>query len=139
MTFTTIPRRLNFSHLLTKTVCGNNPASVKLPNAENAVVEREKVVNYLLDPTHPDNGGKADFFTRLGFTSAQWDIFAAALTALAVESEVVNHSSSSHGRKFVLAGQIRSLGGKSPWVQSIWIVDNGRDTARLVTAYPGKQ
>ena len=32
---------------------------MKLPNAENAVVEREKIADYLLNPAHPDNGGKA--------------------------------------------------------------------------------
>ena len=35
---------------------------MKLPNAERALVEREKIVNYLLNPAHPDNGGKAAFF-----------------------------------------------------------------------------
>jgi len=40
---------------------------LKLPNAERGVVEREKIVDYLLNPTHPDNGGKAEFFFSLGF------------------------------------------------------------------------
>ena len=111
---------------------------MKVPNAENAVVEREKVLGYLLDATHPDNGGKAEFFQRLGFERNHWEIFAAAMTALAVESEVAHQSESPHGRKYVLVGRIRSPGGKTPQVQTIWIVDNGSDTARLVTAYPGK-
>ena len=29
---------------------------MKLPNAERAVVEREKIADYLLNPAHPDNG-----------------------------------------------------------------------------------
>jgi len=35
---------------------------MNLPNAGEAVVEREKIVGYLLNPAHPDNGGKAEFF-----------------------------------------------------------------------------
>jgi len=42
-------------------------AAVKLPNPEKAVVERGKVVDYLLNSAHPDNGGKAAFFEGLGF------------------------------------------------------------------------
>jgi len=72
---------------------------MKLPNANNANVEREKIVDYLLNPAHPDNGGKAEFFGTL-------------------------------------VGRIESPGGKSPLVKTIWIVDSGLETARLVTAYP---
>ncbi len=35
---------------------------MKLPNAGAAVVAREKIRDYLLNPGHPDNGGKAAFF-----------------------------------------------------------------------------
>ena len=55
---------------------------MKLPNANQSAVGREKIADYLLNPGHPDNGGK------------------------------------------------------SPLVQSIWIVNKNRDAARLVTAYP---
>ena len=35
---------------------------MKLPNAKKAVVKRAKIIDYLLDSKHPDNGGKAEFF-----------------------------------------------------------------------------
>ena len=34
---------------------------MKLPNAHLAIVQQEKVKEYLLNPAHPDNGGKAAF------------------------------------------------------------------------------
>ena len=40
---------------------------MKLPHAENATVEREKIVGYLLNPAHPDNVSKAPSFASLGF------------------------------------------------------------------------
>ena len=49
--------------------------TVKLPNAENALVERSKVTDYLLAFDHPEGAGKAEFFTRLGFTAAEWEIW----------------------------------------------------------------
>jgi hypothetical protein len=32
---------------------------MKLPNADKAIIDREKIADYLLNPAHPDNGGKA--------------------------------------------------------------------------------
>jgi hypothetical protein len=54
-----------------------------LPNAHLAVVERRKITEYLLNPTHPDNGGKASFFAALGFDVERWELLAEALRALA--------------------------------------------------------
>lgn len=45
---------------------------MKLPNAHLAIVDEETIVDYLLNPAHPDNGGKAKFFLGLGFTVDQW-------------------------------------------------------------------
>jgi hypothetical protein len=112
---------------------------MRLPNAAKAVVERKKIVDYLLNPAHPDNGGKAQFFEKLGFRRKEWKVLAEALRTLAGEAKVAQRVKSSHGQKYVIIGRIESLVGKSPLVQTIWIVDRGRDTARLVTAYPHEE
>lgn len=62
---------------------------MKLPNAENAVVEREKIVEYRLNAAHPDNGGKAKFFEGLGFRRDQWERLAQALRTLVREAELM--------------------------------------------------
>jgi hypothetical protein len=112
---------------------------MKLPNPQRTIVDREKIVGYLLNPAHPDNGGKFKFFTQLGFSGEQSDLMATALKALVKENEVVSVIESPHGRKYVIIGRIESPRGKRPLVQSIWIVDKGLDAARLVTAYPHKE
>ena len=109
---------------------------MKLPDADKAIVSREKAADYLLNPAHPDNGGKAEFFTRLGFRRDQWEIFAAALKSLAAAGDAISSSESSHGKKYVIVGWLESPGGQTPLVQTIWIVDIGLAAARLVTAYP---
>ena len=40
---------------------------VKLPNAEQAIVESRKITHYLLSETHPDGKSKENFFSRFGF------------------------------------------------------------------------
>jgi hypothetical protein len=112
---------------------------MKLPNAQKAVIDRGKITDYLLNPTHPDNGGKAEFFTRLGFSSERWEILATALKNLAEAAEITAVAESAHGKKYVIAGKLQSPGGKTALVQTIWIVDKEQDAARLVTAYPSKQ
>ena len=111
---------------------------MKLPNAETAVVERGKIVDYLLNAAHPDNGGKAAFFEGLGFRRGEPETLAKALRELARQAEVTRTATSPHGRKYVIVGQIKSPIGKAADVQTIWIVDKGLDMARLVTAYPHK-
>jgi hypothetical protein len=64
---------------------------MKLPNANLVIVDREKIVDYLLNPAHPDNGGKARFFLELGFTAEQWQAFAEALGTLARSFPVIEH------------------------------------------------
>jgi hypothetical protein len=110
-----------------------------MPNAERALVEREKVVDYLLNPAHPDNGGKAAFFERLGFRRARWEELADALSKLACTAEPAETIESPHGRKYVIVGRIESPDGRVATVQTVWIVDSGYDVARLVTAYPQGQ
>jgi hypothetical protein len=112
---------------------------MKLPNAEQALVEREKIADYLLDAAHPDNGGKADFFGRFGFRREEWKTLADALLKLAREAEVTSSSTSAHGQKFVIIGRIEAPSGRAATVQTIWIVDSGTEAARLVTAYPAKE
>jgi hypothetical protein len=111
---------------------------MRLPNAQNATVDGEKIVNYLLNPAHSDNGGKFQFFTQLGFSREHPEVMANALKALATTNEVANAAESPHGRKYVIVGRIQSPGGKTPRVQTIWILDKDSDMARLVTAYPHK-
>ena len=111
---------------------------MKLPKAHLAVVDQDKVTGYLLNPAHPDNGGKAAFFLALGFRQDDWRSLAAALRKLAATSPVGKKMESSHGLKYILDGKIETPGGRSPTVRTIWIVDQGVKSPRLVTAYPSK-
>lgn len=111
---------------------------MRIPSPDKVLIERDKLVNYLLNPQHPENGGKSKFFLQLGFDPNRWEEMANTLRQLAKESDVMLTTDSDHGRKFVLVGKIHSPSGRSALVQSIWIIDKGTDAARLVTAYPRK-
>ena len=109
---------------------------MKLPNAENAVVEREKISDYLLNAAHPDNGGKAPFFLSHGFRPEHWQTLATALRRVAETIDVHKSMASPHGQKYIVDGFLETPGGKTPLVQTVWIADSGQTIPRLVTAYP---
>jgi hypothetical protein len=77
---------------------------VPLPNADHAVVDTWKIVGYLLNPAHPDNGGKARFFEALGFSLTDPARLAAALRGVAVSGETLLHVESRHGSKYIVDG-----------------------------------
>jgi hypothetical protein len=108
---------------------------VTLPNAHAAVVDRRKVVDYLLNAAHPDNGGKAAFFVALGFTMNEAEALITALRALAA-GNVTSSIGSTHGDKYVIDGLLASQTGRTGAIRTIWIIDRGSTTPRLVTAYP---
>ena len=114
---------------------------MKLRGAHLAVVERHKIVDYLLNSAHPDNGGKAQFFESLGFSVDAAESLLAALRAVAQAGEVVEHVESSHGEKYVVDGPLSSHteGSHTRMVRTVWIIDRGKEAPRLVTAYPGKE
>jgi len=109
---------------------------MKLPNAEHAIIEREKVAGYLLNSGHPDNGGKAPYFVASGFHRDAWDVFAKALRGLAVTGEITKSLASPHGMKYILDGEIETPAGRQASLRTIWILDSSSDAPRLVTAYP---
>lgn len=117
-----------------------NLAVVPLPNAHLAVVDVGKVRDYLLNGSHPDNGGKAEFFLRLGYTREAPETLAGALKLIAVSGVVVSAAGSTHGEKFVVDGGLPAQTGKSVdrAVRTVWIVDLGDEVPRLVTAYPAR-
>lgn len=109
---------------------------MKVPNAERALVEQEKLTDYLLNLAHPDNGGKAQFFFSAGFTKGDWHILAMALRQLIEQSPVTIKVESPHGIKYVIDGKIMTPREETRELRTIWIVDTGENIPRLVPAYP---
>ena len=112
---------------------------MNLPNGEHAVVEPDKVRDYLLDAAHPDGFGKAAFFTAMGFQREAWETLAEALRQLARDSPVTKSMTSVHGQKYIVDRMVLTSRRQTVIVRTIWIVDKGENRPRLVTAYPREQ
>jgi hypothetical protein len=95
---------------------------VKLPNREEAIVPEAKITLYLLNTDHPRGKDKATFFSRFGFSGAQWEVLRDALLAHATVHEVASTLETPEGIHYAIEGAI----------------DTDSTTPRFITAYPVK-
>jgi hypothetical protein len=109
---------------------------MKLPNADKAVVEREKVSGYLLNPAHRFGASKARFFMRFGFREEAWEQLAHALSKHRKKHDVAKTRASVFGSRFEVEGRLDCPNGRRPRVRTVWQVDEGAVAPRLMTAYP---
>jgi filamentous hemagglutinin len=100
-----------------------------------AVVPVAKVLHYLLDSTHPGNGGKAAFFGAFGFTVGRWAALHDALLAHPGMHPVIVVTANAWGTKYDVRCSLRSPDGRNPCIRSIWVIDATSPYPRLVTAY----
>ena len=109
---------------------------MRIPGAERAVVDAAKIRDYLLSPEHRVGSAKARFFAQLGFERQNWTVLQDELSGFATREAELG-GSTRFGQKYVVAGTIRGPAGRVAALVVVWIVLNGEDFPRFVTAYPG--
>ena len=109
---------------------------MRLPNSESVRIERQKIAEYLLNPTHRYGASKARFFIEFGFEQGSWEELAAALREHARNNEVVRCKDTPFGPRFEVDGELRTPSGERPVVRSVWQMDKGEIAPRLITVYP---
>jgi hypothetical protein len=110
-------------------------ARVKLPNGTDAIVERAKLVDYVLSQTHPIGRFKATFFASMGIDSENWEVLQSSLLSLAATADAKLGRTTEFGQKYLIPGHI--VGPQdSADILSVWIIRAGEDRPRLVTVYP---
>lgn len=112
---------------------------MKLPNKAQAYVPDTKITEYLLSEKHESGKDKAAVFIRWGFTREAIDLFRNALLQHAQERDVSNAIDTPFGVKYELICEIQTPDSSNPCLISIWIIEEGSVSPRLVTAYPAKR
>ena len=77
-----------------------------IPDAEIAIVTRDKVGGYLLNVDHPDGGSKALWFHSLGYKRENWRILAKDLLEIARTCDKYDMEHSPYGVKYKVPGTI---------------------------------
>ena len=109
---------------------------MKLPDADQAVVEQEKIVDYLLNPAHRYGASKARFFAKFGFRPEAWEVMAVALREHGEQNEVTRVKETGFGPRYEVEGELAAPDGRRPRVRTVWQVDEGQIAPRLITAHP---
>lgn len=110
---------------------------MKLPAADQAVVDRAKVHDYLLSTGHSIGRFKAAFFMRLGYEVARWRRLEADLRGVAVTGDARLGRWNPYGQKYEVRGVLTGPSGRKAQVVTVWIILKAQDVPRFVTAYPG--
>jgi hypothetical protein len=112
---------------------------MKLPNAERAVVDIEKLRDYSLNPNHPEGKHKARvFLEKLGLTAHD----AARLRKLILEAILITEAKAQqptpYGERFVVDFQVRQEERyvvTLVTIRSAWMIRNDEDFPRLTTCF----
>lgn len=110
--------------------------AMRLPHADKAVVGREKIVDYLLNPEHRIGASKANFFIKFGFSVDKWEALAEALRVHGQTNEVKRMRETGFGPRYEVEGTLKTPDGREPIVRSVWQLDKGTVAPTLITAYP---
>lgn len=92
-----------------------------------------------LNDQHPDGGPKSAFLKGFGFNDRNWRVLRDALYAYALRARVLRQIDSEYGTKYEVAGVLQSPDGHNPEVMTVWIVEAGKSSPRLVTLHPSKR
>lgn len=101
-----------------------------LPNFPDAVIPRQKLVNYLLDPLHKEGQHKARVFkAALDFDQSSWEQLAQAILAELPYYPATFGSEGKWGKKYEVTLPITGRNERTVDVLTVWII-------RLETNFP---
>jgi hypothetical protein len=108
---------------------------MRLPNAERALVDLDKLRDYCLNPAHPRGRHKARVFaSALGVTARKAAWLRTAFLQAARTGDAIPGAADAHGRRYHLDTSIIGPKGTA-LVRTTWIVRMGEDFPRLTSCY----
>jgi hypothetical protein len=110
---------------------------VRLPKADQAVIDSQKLRGYLLSTTHAVGRLKQRFFAALGYSAERWQELETDLRGQHLTQDAELAESLSNGQLFTIRAILNGRNGQSAVVLSVWFVPSSSGVPRFVTAYPG--
>jgi hypothetical protein len=114
---------------------------MKLPNAENAIIDIEKLRDYCLNPSHPEGKHKAHIFQKkLGIGRNDAERLRQVILKAVLESDALEQKPSLHGRRFIVEFKVSTLEGEGviqsrALIRTAWIIRDDEDFPRLTTCF----
>lgn len=109
---------------------------MKIPNAQNAIVDMRKLRGYCLNPKHDLGKHKARIFNAvLGMGPDDAEALREALLKVVKTHDAEVGNLDVYGQRYTI-DFVFEWQGKQSIIRSGWIINSGSDIPRLVTAYP---
>lgn len=109
----------------------NSPSGIFLPNPDFAVVPREKLEAYCLNPRHPKGKHKARVFeSALGLTADDWEYLKDILLQIVKTHCAVYKGCNEFGIRYEIQFDLKGVN-----VTSGWLIEKGEDFPRLTSCY----
>lgn len=107
-----------------------------LPNADRAIVEPEKLRDYVLSPDHNHGRHKARvFMSALGIDRNSWEYLRNQISACVVDADASEVRTGRYGVRYSVPMLIEGLNGQTHEVTTGWIIEQEGAQPRLTTAY----
>ena len=111
-----------------------------LPNYEKAVILRDKLAGYALDPTHDEGRHKARVFkSALGFEQSDWEELKRRILDELPYHEAIPQGEGLWGIKYLVILPIAGLNGNTADVETVLIIRPKTDFPTLVTTLVAKR
>ncbi len=107
----------------------------KMPHPERAIVPLDKILDYCLNPEHPDGKHKARVFKsalNLGIEDAE--TLRSALLDVVHREISIPTKRNVYGQKYIIDFEM-SHSGRTAEVRTVWIVRDDENFPRFVTCY----
>lgn len=108
---------------------------MRLPHADQAIIDIAKLRDYSLNPLHPEGKHNARVFAAtIGFSVADAEKLQAMIVNPISREEATAGVADEHGERFVVDFATQGLRGMVT-IRTAWIVDRGETLPRLVSCY----
>jgi hypothetical protein len=107
---------------------------MKLPNGDDAIVDRRKLQEYCLNSDHPRGRNKARVFASVGIRQTDAEVLREALLGAARTAEARPGAANPYGQRYIVDFDLVRA-AKTVRVRSTWIVRSGEDLPRLTSCY----
>jgi hypothetical protein len=108
---------------------------MKLPDAERAVVDLDKLRDYSLNLVHDKGKHKARVFAAaMGFTMSDAEKLREMILAAVLTNEALQGETDEHGTRYAVDFNVQGLRGLVR-IRTAWIIDVGQIIPRLTSCF----
>ena len=108
----------------------------RVPNADRAIIDQRKFLNYLLSPDSKDGAPKAKFLATFGYEKKNRRLLRRAVLEHLKLNDFATSRKTDYGRIFEVFGRLQTPDGRNPTVLIVWVIKRTENRPRLVSLVP---